>query len=289
MAALLAELAEDRFLAGRLVLKGGTALNIYHGDLDRLSVDADLNYVGRIDRTEMEAERELMHDHIEAVAEELGYSVAIDLNDHAARVYLLRYIAANGNTDLIKIDLNMLERVPVLVPVDVRPAPPLLEIDGPPVACLQLTELAGSKLATLLLRGACRDLFDVAVLSKRTDIDWVLARKIALFHGFLDHAGLETMLLRRPEDITRTDFDRDLRNLLRKGDSVSLDELKAAVHPSLGTLFPLDDREESFRRELERGRFDLPLLFGDLPINHDLARHPGMEWRLRNPRARLPR
>ena len=54
---LLQEIARDRVLADRLVLKGGTALNLFHVGLDRLSVDIDLNYVGALDRAAMEAER----------------------------------------------------------------------------------------------------------------------------------------------------------------------------------------------------------------------------------------
>ena len=40
---LLQEIARDRVLSDRLVLKGGTALNLFHIGLDRLSVDIDLN------------------------------------------------------------------------------------------------------------------------------------------------------------------------------------------------------------------------------------------------------
>lgn len=280
---------EDPFLSERLVLKGGTALNLYHGRLDRLSVDADLNYVGQIDRDAMEAERAAVHARIEAIAQELGYAVAIDVDDHAARVFLLRYTAANGNRDLIKLDLNTLERVPVLVPVERRAPPAMLEIDGPPVACLRLDELAGSKLATLLLRGACRDLFDVASLAGRSDVDWKLARKIAVFHGLLDHVGFETMRLDRVASITQADYDRELRNLLRKGDAVSLDKLRATALPIAEATLRLDDGEEACRRELVAGRWDPGLLFGDLPVNPELAEHPGMKWRLQNPHARLVR
>ena len=41
---LLQEIARDRILSERLVLKSGTALNVFHLGLDRLSVDIDLNY-----------------------------------------------------------------------------------------------------------------------------------------------------------------------------------------------------------------------------------------------------
>ena len=45
---LLQEIARDRILSDRLVLKGGTALNLFQLGLDRLSVDIDLNYVGAL-------------------------------------------------------------------------------------------------------------------------------------------------------------------------------------------------------------------------------------------------
>jgi predicted nucleotidyltransferase component of viral defense system len=47
---LLTELHKHPFLSGKLVLKGGTALNLFYLDLARLSVDIDLNYVAHIDR-----------------------------------------------------------------------------------------------------------------------------------------------------------------------------------------------------------------------------------------------
>ena len=45
------------YLRDRVVLKGGTALNLFIFDLPRLSVDIDLNYVGAVDREGMQAER----------------------------------------------------------------------------------------------------------------------------------------------------------------------------------------------------------------------------------------
>src|SRR5260370_7178449 len=47
---LLTELHKHPFLGGKLVLKGGTALNLFYLDLARLSVDIDLNYIAHIDR-----------------------------------------------------------------------------------------------------------------------------------------------------------------------------------------------------------------------------------------------
>ena len=54
---LLQAIASDQTLSDRFVLKGRTALNLFHLSLDQLSVDIDLNYVGALDRDTMKTER----------------------------------------------------------------------------------------------------------------------------------------------------------------------------------------------------------------------------------------
>ena len=46
--AILDGISVHPFLKDRLVLKGGTALNLFFFDLPRLSVDIDLNYIGQL-------------------------------------------------------------------------------------------------------------------------------------------------------------------------------------------------------------------------------------------------
>lgn len=49
----LFEFHRHPFLNTRLVLKGGTAINLFYLDLARLSVDIDLSYIGQIERGPM--------------------------------------------------------------------------------------------------------------------------------------------------------------------------------------------------------------------------------------------
>ena len=53
---LLEAIRSHPFLKERVVLKGGTALNVFKFDVPRLSVDIDLNYIGAVDRDGMLAE-----------------------------------------------------------------------------------------------------------------------------------------------------------------------------------------------------------------------------------------
>ena len=70
---LLDEIAEDPVLSQRLALKGGTALNVFYLDLDRLSVDIDLNYVGALDLAVMERERPEVDAAIDRLFASHGY------------------------------------------------------------------------------------------------------------------------------------------------------------------------------------------------------------------------
>lgn len=50
---LLAEIYAHPFLKDCLVLKGGTAINVFLFDVPRLSVDIDFNYIGSADKDTM--------------------------------------------------------------------------------------------------------------------------------------------------------------------------------------------------------------------------------------------
>jgi hypothetical protein len=63
------------FLRDRLVLKGGTALNLLLFDVPRLSVDIDLNYIGSVSREGMEAERPELERRLQRVGVEADASL----------------------------------------------------------------------------------------------------------------------------------------------------------------------------------------------------------------------
>lgn len=65
---VLEKIMEVPYLKERLVLKGGTALNLFYFDpVPRLSVDLDLNYIGYIDRAEMFKEKKLISEAINQI------------------------------------------------------------------------------------------------------------------------------------------------------------------------------------------------------------------------------
>jgi len=110
---ILQETAGDTILSERLALKGGTALNVFHLGLDRLSVDIDLNYVGALDRSAMEAERPEVEAALNRLLASQGYVVRRQPDEHAGGKWLLRFASALGGNATLELDVNNMARQPL--------------------------------------------------------------------------------------------------------------------------------------------------------------------------------
>lgn len=154
------------FLKGRLVLKGGTALNLFLFDVPRLSVDIDMNYIGAADRDTMLAERPKVEQAVQAVCSREGMNITRVPTDHAGGKWRLRYESALGVGGNLEVDLNFMFRVP-LWPVTAQDAA-IGYYSAMQIPVLDLHELAAGKLAALLARKASRDLFDAHQLLTRS-------------------------------------------------------------------------------------------------------------------------
>ena len=127
----------------RLVLKGGTAINLFYAGMPRLSVDIDLDYVGT-DRETMIADKGAIKDWLIAAAFGMGYR----FTDHSKETvaldsYVLSYTNAAGNPDIIKIEVNYLDRAHIL-PLEKRPIDAFGYISSSKVAVLARHELYAS-------------------------------------------------------------------------------------------------------------------------------------------------
>jgi len=88
---ILDEINIHPFLKERLVLKGGTALNLFVFELPRLSVDIDLNYIGSWDREIMMNERPQVEKALEQIFHREGLTVRRIPDRHAGGKWRLQY------------------------------------------------------------------------------------------------------------------------------------------------------------------------------------------------------
>lgn len=180
---LLSEIHDHRYLGPRLVLHGGTALNVFHLDIPRLSVDIDVLYVGAVEREEMQRERGEVRVELEALVGRLGYRYNPPKDEHAGVTYKLTYRTRWGE-DMIKVDLNFLNRSPVLgyEMVPCRHCVPEVVFGVVPYE-----ELMAGKVKALVERrsAATRDLYDLYRASQAGFRDWDLLRAVVVYYWTL--------------------------------------------------------------------------------------------------------
>lgn len=290
---LLEGLRSHPFLKGRVVLKGGTALNLFVFDVPRLSVDIDLNYIGGADRETMLAERPKIEQAIEAVCGRLGIQIKRVPGEHAGGKWRLSYTRVTGQPGGLEVDVNFLLRTPLWAPVPAD-SRPVGSFGVTAVPMLDLHELAAGKLAALFGRAASRDLFDVRELLGSTGLDPEKLRLGFVVYGGLNRRDWRTVSL-DDVDIDPADVDRQLVPLLRgpvvpPRDQIAewTERLVTECRELLSAVLPMSATEIEFLDHLnDRGEIVPELLTSDGALQTTIAAHPGLRWKGLNVRKHL--
>ena len=279
---ILIEFQKHTYLRGKLALKGGTALNFFHLNLTRLSVDIDLNYIGRIDRDSTLRERPEIVKAVEQVSAGLGYRLQNGVDDYALREWYLNFTNHANRPDRIQVEINFLMRACALPPQEMEAAPL-----GTAAPCrylvLGLEELFGGKLKAMIDRHHPRDLYDLFRFSTaglKHDPD--LLRKLAvLFASTMDH-DLRTYRMDRFKELDQNQLERLLYPLLRADDRPTAAEMLRTVSPLLATVLD-HNRETSYLEAMASGQYRPELLFPKQgEIVERIRQHPALLWKAGN-------
>lgn len=289
---VLEDINKDAYLQRRLVLKGGTALNLFYFGLPRLSVDADLNYIGNIEREVMIKERPEIEERIARICNGIGLSLYRKPSMHAGGKMIWRYPSALGNQGNLEIDLNYMYRIP-LVPIAMKSSVKVVGGIISNIAVLDIHELAAGKLSALIDRGAARDVFDAHFLLNHMDLNDTLLRSL-----FIVYAAMS-----RKKDIREfdyqvinydvTEFQNRLIPMLKKEfinevGNVKLwsKKLMTECHSRLSRLFPLSEHEKEFLTGIiDKGVIQSQLIF-DGEIAEKVSVHPALHWAAFNSKRR---
>jgi predicted nucleotidyltransferase component of viral defense system len=282
---MLEEIARDPLLSERLVLKGGTALNIFHRGLDRLSVDIDLNYVGALDRAAMEAERSVVDAALNRLLASQGYSIRRQPDEHAGGKWLSRYASALGGNATLELDVNYMARQPLFGAARMDSVP-LGDTRASNVLVLNLHEIVAGKLVALIDRCAVRDLFDARRILSINGLDWRWIKAAVLGISACGRRDWRTMSVAAIKGDPR-DFRQKLaiclpRNRFRgKGDiHVWIEETVALCRERFAFLFDLTVNERGFLDGvLDRGEIDADLLDVEPEICARISGMPMLAWK----------
>ena len=292
---LLDALRSHPFLADRLVLKGGTALNLFVLDLPRLSVDIDLNYIGAVDREMMRAERPKVERAVQAVCARQGLQIRRAPSEHAGGKWRLTHERAAGGSGALELDLNFLVRTPLWDPA-MRDSLAIGSAVARRIRILDPHELAAGKLSALFSRDASRDLFDVHGLLHRGGFDRRRLRLAFVLYGAMSRRDWRTVSI---DDVRMDPVDADRRLLpLLRADMVparrDLDawsaRLVAECRERLSIVLPLEAAEIEFLDLInDRGEIAPDRLTDEVPMQDRIRSHPALLWKALNVRQHRAR
>jgi predicted nucleotidyltransferase component of viral defense system len=279
---VLTEFHKHSFLRNKLVLKGGTALNLFYLDVARLSVDIDLNYIAHIEPEKMLRERPNIVRAVEQVATGLGYKLQNGTDDHALREWHLGYSNHSGIQDRIQVEINFLMHVCALPP---RALPAAAIADSPPCDFLVLAteELFAGKIKAMIDRRHPRDLYDLFRFTKSSLVyDSDILRKLAVLFGSTMDRDFRTYTIDRISKIDTKEIDRLLYPLLKAEDRPKPVEMLDGARPLLTSV--LDHaREDDYLAAIATGKYQPELLFPKHPaIAERIRLHPALIWEAQN-------
>lgn len=285
---LLNSLFSHQYIKNRIVLKGGTALNLFIFKLPRLSIDIDLNYIGFIDVENMKAERPRLEKAFQAVCSREGLNTRRVLVDHAGGKWRLQYQSTLGGLRNLELDLNFLLRIP-LWPIRLKDSKKLGSFKANNIPILDVHELAAGKLAALFSRRSNRDLFDAHQLLTRYYLDPDRLRLGFVLYGAMNR--------------------KDWRNISIHDVGFDVDELRASLLPvlkietlqgedqidkwvtrlvkecqqALDIVLPFKEEELEFLNLLlDYGKIEPQLLTRDKEMKEKIRMHPALAWKALN-------
>lgn len=277
-------LVSNDSLTRKLVLKGGTAINLTVFDMPRLSVDIDLDYCCNSDKDTMMADRAVIGQEILRHMQSNGYTLhPSSKNTHALDSWVFSYLNAGGNKDNIKIEINYMMRTHILKPRTQKTSVPFIEeVD---VYALAPLELFGSKIKALIERAAPRDMYDVNRMIKQKivkDDQMDMLRKIVVFYLAVGGKNKpeKEYSFERIQNIRFPQIRSALIPVLKKTEKFDFEEAKANVTSFLSNLLHLGEDEKTFIDVFNQGEYKPEALFDDPEIINRIKEHPMALWKM---------
>lgn len=269
--------------AGKLLLKGGTAINLiaFGSGLPRLSVDLDLDFANNLSKEETDCERERINKALTDYCKNMGYKISAR-SSFVLDSISLSYTTTTGSNDKIKLDINYHSRCHIFPPELSYIAMPF-DLDGKEisVAHLNVTELFAGKIKAFYERYKPRDVYDIFSLAKSgllsTESERATLRKCAVFYSILGNADKPDLLKQDLNVIRKMPFQALKTQLLpmlhTKLGHFDKDQLFDVAIGYLENLMELEESEKEFIDCFFKADFRPELLF-DRVTSENLKKHP---------------
>ena len=272
----------------KLVLKGGTCINLFYRDMPRLSVDIDLDYIGSIKKDKMLEDKKVISEFLVKILENEGYFLSTEKTKryYALDSLVFRYTNNSGNNDNIKIEINYMDRLH-LYPVEKKKCQNKILKENTNITILSETEVYATKIVALLNRATPRDLFDVIEMiknSSKLNVDKDTLRKAIVFYNCISGESnlLDNKIYEKINGITKNEVFRHLLPMLMKDEKIDLEKEKDIVIDKLKKILKYTKEEKEFITEFYNRKVLAEKLYKDEKMQKIVSNHPMVEFRLRN-------
>ena len=275
----------NSFLRERLVLKGGTALNLTILNLPRLSVDIDMDFHSNADRNTVIGEREIVEKIIAEYLQREGYRISPKSKEHVSLDSLVAgYVNNAGNNDNIKIEINYSLRNHIF-PIVSRKISTESFGEAGEVKTLNGVELLAAKTAALYNRLAARDFYDIYNVNKYgviSESEYDLYCRCVVFYRSLtsDQSTLD-FSPSRVDDLNRKIMIHDLYPMLVKGEHFELEAAKQEVKEFLASSIVLKSEIREYIDFFYQGVYKPELMFSGVMLEN-IRNHPMAIWKTTN-------
>ena len=278
---ILKFLNTNEYFKDRFVLKGGTAINLTVLDLPRLSTDIDLDLTKNISKEEVKIEKvEIKNRFMDYMYKEEYFILQEPRETYALSSFAFGYMNSAGNRDVIKVDINFMDRCHIL-PLEYKSVLGNGILDDYEILTLNKVELYGSKLNALLSRAAPRDLYDVNNMIDNNVIeDKILLKKCLIFYILISgDYDLNNINFNKINEINYSKIRSKLSSVLKKNEKFDYETAKIKVTNYLKELLIFDDEEKEFIELFKNKIYKPELLFKDKNIVENIKDHPMALWR----------
>jgi len=222
----------------------------------------------------------------------LEYNVKIHPPSYIIQRLSFRYNPIRMNKDKIKVEINFLNRIPILTRVkryffnifsDV--------LDDFSIYTYSIEELIAMKTKAFLERKLPRDLFDIySLLNANDKIDFGILKKVIIFYfcmsskiqelisNIQDFQGFFKQFIKLIEEISEKDFNIGVGNFLSFRKPIIWEEIKTELINLYSTHLKLNDAENQFWKSFFlKNEYSPNLICNGLDkFNKNLDKHPAI-------------
>lgn len=266
---------------GKLILKGGTAINIVVCEkLPRLSVDIDLDFHENMSKENLKEEREIINKAIDVYCEQNGY-IKSGRNSYALDSLSLTYKTLSGSGDKIKLDINYQSRCHVYNPQKSIIKYPFKKEDSIEVLHLHPIELFAGKIKAFYERCKPRDIYDIYTLSNSSlltsEEERIALKRCVVYYSTLGNYNNKNLLKTDPGHIKDIPFSHIKAQLLPmlhvNSGKYPKSDIDNKVIAYLSSLMVLSKEETLYIDKFYKGAYQPSLLF-DVDTANKLINHP---------------